>query len=139
MPGNILTPTAVLIVWTMVLLIWMFATRRAALQKTGVAGLKFGARGPDFDGFIDDRTQWKAHSYNYQFEQPTIFYATVVVLSLSGYSSLDVALAWLYVLLRIAHSVWQAAVNRQPARMYLFVAYSSVLLLLAVRALAATL
>ena len=93
MQGNILTPAAFLVVWTMVLLIWMFATRRAALQKTGVGGLKLGARGPDFDGVIDDRTQWKAHSYNYQFEQPTIFYAATFILVLSGYRPADVLLA----------------------------------------------
>jgi hypothetical protein len=45
----------------------------------------------------------------------------------------------LYVVLRIVHSVWQAAVNRQPARAILFLASTVVLAILAVQALLATL
>lgn len=139
MGGTILTPAAVLVVWTLVLLGWMFSARARAIRDKGLAGLKFGARGRDFDGFLDDRAQWKAHSYNYQFEQPTVFYAVVFILVLGGYTVADTILAWLYVALRVVHSVWQAAVNRQPTRMYLFVAHSAVLAVLAVRALMATL
>jgi len=81
---------------------------------------------------------WKAHNYNHLMEQPTVFYTAVFILALSGYTAGDATLAWLYVLLRIVHSVWQAAINRQPARAILFLAASVVLLILAVRALLAT-
>jgi len=45
MPLNILTPAAVLVVWTLVMLIWMAATRGPALGKLGTDKLKPGARG----------------------------------------------------------------------------------------------
>lgn len=139
MPGNILTPAAVLVVWTIVMCIWMGAVRRPAIQTLGTDKLKHSARGQDLDGLVDERAQWPSHNYNHLMEQPTVFYAAVFILTLSGYPVYVVWLAWLYVLLRIAHSVWQAAVNRQPVRMYLFLASSVVLGVIAVQALLVTL
>jgi hypothetical protein len=72
-------------------------------------------------------------------EQPTLFYATVFILAMSGASGLDVRLAWAYVLIRVVHSVWQATVNRVPVRMVLFMLSSVCLIILALRALLATL
>jgi hypothetical protein len=135
---NILTPAAVLAVWTMVMLIWMGATRGPALRKLGTDKLKHGARGQDLEGLIPDEVNWKAHNYVNLMEQPTVFYAAVFILALSGADNGDAVLAWLYVLLRIAHSVWQAAINRQPLRMMLFLAASVVLVMLVLRALVAT-
>jgi hypothetical protein len=139
MAPNILTPAAVLVIWTVIVCIWMAATRGPALGKLGTDKLKHGARGQDLEGLIPDEVNWKAHNYVNLLEQPTIFYAAVFILVLSGYGALDTLLAWLYVVLRIVHSVWQAAVNRQPARAILFLASTVVLAILAVQALLATL
>lgn len=139
MPPNILTPAALLVVWTLAMFVWMAATRGPALSKLGPDKLKLGARGPDLDGVLDDRVNWKAHNYNHLHEQPTVFYAAVLILVLAGYGVADVLLAWTYVGLRVVHSIWQATVNRQPARAMLFVASSLVLIGLGVRALLATL
>jgi uncharacterized MAPEG superfamily protein len=139
MPPNILTPAAVLVVWTLVMFAWMAATRGPALGKLGPDKLKPGARGQDLEGLLDDRVNWKAHNYTHLHEQPTVFYAAVLILVLAGYSLADVLLAWAYVAVRIVHSVWQATVNRQPARAILFLASSLILIGLGVRALLATL
>jgi hypothetical protein len=139
MPPNILTPAAVLVVWTLVMFVWMVATRGPALSKLGTDKLKLGARGADVEPLLDDRVNWKAHNYAHLHEQPTIFYAAVLILVLAGYGLADVLLAWAYVGLRVAHSIWQAAVNRQPVRVVLFLLSSLCLLALGVRALVATL
>ena len=139
MPANILTPAAVLVVWTVIMCIWMAVTRGPALGKLGTDKLKHGARGQDLEGLIPDDVNWKAHNYVHLLEQPTIFYAAVFILVLSGYRPVETLFAWLYVVLRIAHSVWQAAVNTQPARAILFLVSSLVLGILAVQALLATL
>ena len=139
MAPNILTPAAVLVVWTVIMAIWMAATRGPALGKLGTDKLKRGARGQDLEGLIPDEVNWKAHNYVNLLEQPTIFYAAVFILGLSGYGPLDTLLAWLYVVLRIVHSVWQAAVNTQPARAILFLLSSVVLAILAIEALLAAL
>jgi hypothetical protein len=139
MPPNILTPAAVLVVWTMVMFAWMAATRGPALSKLGSVKLKPGARGLDLEPLLDERVNWKAHNYAHLHEQPTVFYAAVMILVFAGYGMADVLLAWAYVVLRMAHSVWQATINRQPGRAVLFLLSSAFLIGLGVRALLATL
>ena len=139
MPPNILTPAAVLVVWTLVMTVWMMATRGRAIRRLGPDKLKPDARDPDVEPLLDERINWVAHNYNHLHEQPTVFYAAVLILVLSGYSLADVLLAWGYVALRVAHSVWQARVNRQPARAVLFLLSSLFLIGLGARALLATL
>ena len=139
MPPNILTPAATLVVWTLVMLLWMAATRGPALSKLGAETLKPGARGQDLEDLLDERVNWKAHNYAHLHEQPTIFYAAVLILVLAGYGTADVLLAWSYVGLRVLHSIWQAAVNRQPMRATLFLLSSFCLIGLGLRALLATL
>ena len=138
MPSNILTPAAVLVVWTLIMLVWMMATRGPVLAKLGPDKQRPGARGQDVDDLIDPRINWKAHNYAHLHEQPTVFYAAVLILVLSGYGQTDVLLAWAYVVLRVAHSLWQATVNRQPVRVILFLLSSLCLIGLGVRALLAT-
>ena len=139
MTSSILTPAAALVLWTLAMLVWMAATRGPELRKLGADKLKPGTRGVDLDGVIDERVNWKAHNYNHLHEQPTLFYATVMILALAGFNAIDVALAWAYVLLRIAHSWWQATVNDLRVRVTLFAVSSAFLLLLVLRALFATL
>ena len=139
MTSSILTPAAALVLWTLAMLVWMAATRGPELRKLGADKLKPGTRGVDLDGVIDERVNWKAHNYNHLHEQPTLFYATVMILALAGFDAIDVALAWAYVLLRIAHSWWQATVNDLRVRVTLFAVSSAFLLLLVLRALFATL
>jgi hypothetical protein len=139
MPSNILVPAATLVVWTLVMFVWMAATRDPALSKVEPGKLKLGARGPDLEPLLDERVNWKAHNYAHLHEQPTVFYAAVLILVLSGYGQADVVLAWAYVVVRVIHSLWQATVNRQPARAVLFILASLCLIGLGVRALLATL
>ncbi|MDB5687163.1 MAG: hypothetical protein JWR77_1752, partial [Rhizorhabdus sp.] len=64
-----------------------------------------------------------------------IFYATTISLALLGAGGgLNATLAWIYVALRIAHSLVQALVNIVLLRFAIFMAASLVLLILGVRA-----
>jgi hypothetical protein len=73
-------------------------------------------------------------------EQPTLFYAAIGILALLGQASVtNVTLAWGYVGLRIAHSVWQILVNTVPVRFGLFILSTLCLIGLAVNAVRATL
>ena len=68
-------------------------------------------------------------------EQPTLFYAVALTLALLGEGAgLNAALAWLYVGLRIAHSLVHAIVNAIMLRFAIFMAASVVLLVMTVRA-----
>ena len=73
-------------------------------------------------------------------EQPTLFYAVVMVLALAGEGSgLNAGFAWAYVATRVVHSVWQATVNIVPVRVVLFTFSTLCLLVLAINAVRATL
>lgn len=130
-----LAPAAVLVLWTLVMLCWMAGTRLPAIAKTGAMGkAPPGMRGQDLETILPRQINWKAHNYTHLMEQPTLFYATVVILALAGGTHTDVALAWAYVVIRVAHSLWQATVNVVPVRFALFLASSLCLMVLAVRA-----
>ena len=138
MPQTILAPTIVLVLWSLIMLLWMGATRFPAIAKLGVDPKSFpvGGRGRDLEELLPPSVTWKAHNYDHLMEQPTIFYATVFVLVVIGEGAgLNATLAWGYCLLRIVHSVWQATVNKVvPVRIGLFFASSACLVVLAVRA-----
>ena len=142
MQAQILAPAAVLIAWSLIMLFWMAFTRLPAMKKASGGGLgqaKPGGRGQDLEGVLDDRVNWKSHNYTHLMEQPTLFYAAVMIIALLGAAAGDVLAAWLYVGLRIVHSLWQSLVNRVPVRFTLFLLSTLALAWLAGRALALTL
>jgi hypothetical protein len=140
MQAQVLAPAAVLVVWTLIMLVWAAGTRLPALSKMGgLANAKPGGRGQDLEGVIDDRINWKSHNYSHLVEQPTLFYATLLIIAVMGAHHFDVLLAWIYVAIRIVHSIWQATVNRVPVRFVLFALSTLCLVALAIHALALTL
>ncbi len=141
MQAQMLAPAAVLVAWSLVMLFWMAFTRFPAMNRLGrdVGSAKPGGRGQDLEGVIPDKVNWKAHNYAHLMEQPTIFYPAVVILAIMGAGALDVLLAWIYVVLRIIHSVYQATVNVVKVRFLIFLLSTLALTALAVRAVIATL
>lgn len=143
MNSPILAPAAILVLWSLVMLLWMAGTRLPAMKKLGVDPAKRtpGGRGVDLEGVLPASINWKAHNYAHLMEQPTIFYATVAILALTAQGDgLNLALAWAYTVLRIAHSIWQATVNTIfPVRFGLFLLSSICLIVMAVNAVVATL
>ena len=141
MQAQMLAPAAVLVAWSLVMMLWMALTRLPAMAKVG-GGLKNaprGGRGQNLEGVLPDKINWKAHNYAHLVEQPTLFYAVSVILAILAPSPVAVLLAWIYVGLRIVHSVWQATVNIVAVRFLLFFASTLALTALAVMALIATL
>ena len=142
MQAQMLAPAAVLVVWTLVVLLWIIPARFGAVAKVADKSAlpnKPGVRGADLEGVLPDKANWPAHNYAHLVEQPTLFYVTVVILALTGPGALDVTLAWAYVALRIVHSLWQNLVNTIPVRFGLFLLSTIALIVLAVRAVMATL
>jgi len=122
MHSEILKPMVVLIAWTLVMLVWLVATRLPAMKAAGVdLGKLVGGKRADADGVLPPATQWKAHNYNHLMEQPTLFYAVCLVIAFSGTGDgMNAWIAWGYVGFRIAHSLWQATVNKVSTRFLLF-------------------
>lgn len=141
MQAQMLAPAAVLVVWTIIVLFWIVPVRFGAIAKVedkSVFTGKEGGRGQDLEGKIPDKANWPAHNHTHLHEQPTLFYAVVVILAIAGPASLDVMLAWVYVGLRIIHSLWQILVNKVSIRFALFLLSTIVLAALAIRAVIAT-
>jgi hypothetical protein len=122
MSHAILQPVVVLVAWTIVMLVWMVATRLPAMRAAGIdLGKLVGTKAADADRSLPPEAQWKAHNYNHLMEQPTLFYAICLVIAVTGTGiAINVALAWGYVGLRIAHSLVQATTNRVRPRFMLF-------------------
>lgn len=141
MQAQMLAPAAVLIAWSLVMLAWTALSRFPALKRAsiGLKTAKPGGRGQDLEGVLDDRVNWKAHNYAHLMEQPTLFYAASLVVALLGATEGDVLAAWIYVALRIVHSLWQATVNTLNVRFPLFLLGTLALAFLAARALSLTL
>ena len=140
MQAQMLAPAAVLIAWSLIMLIWMAAARLPAMRSMGGVGkAKPGGRGQDLEGVLDDRINWKAHNYAHLMEQPTLFYAVSLIIALLGAAGGDVLAAWIYVGFRIVHSIWQSTVNVVAVRFMLFAVSSLALVWLAIRALSLTL
>jgi hypothetical protein len=140
MHSEILQPIAVLAAWTMAMWVWMYATRIPAMQRIKELDLNkwTGGKGSDLDNVLPANVQWIAHNYNHLHEAPTVFYAVCFVLAISGWGDgLNATIAWVYVALRIAHSLVQALWNRIIVRFTLFALSSIALIMLTVRAVMA--
>ena len=140
MNAPILAPAAILILWSLIILIWLATTRLPALSKAGLDLSGAGGRGQDIDPQLPPSVAWKSHNYAHLMEQPTLFYAVVVLLTLVGQGDgLNAQLAWAYVGIRIAHSLWQALVNTVPIRFGLFILSTISLFALSINLVIATL
>jgi hypothetical protein len=138
---EILKPVAVLAAWTMVMWVWMYATRIPAinkLPKTDEPGADQGWTSAKLEALLDPKIQWKAHNYNHLHEAPTVFYAVALALAMLGQGDgINLQIAWVYVALRIIHSVFQATVNKVMPRFALFAASSLALMALVLHLLIA--
>ncbi len=136
MQAQILAPAVALVLWTIVVLFWMAATRLPPIfkQPGGMANAKRGGRGQDLEGVLPDSVQWKSHNYTHLLEQPVLFYAIIGVLAILGANENDVLFAWGYVALRIVHSLWQSLVNTVTVRFTLFILSTVCLIALALHA-----
>ncbi|KAA1191995.1 MAPEG family protein [Pseudohalioglobus sediminis] len=142
MAPPILAPAAVLILWSIIVLFWIMFTRFPAFKKAGIdlTQAEPGGRYQDVEPAMPAKVNWVSHNYVHLMEQPTLFYAVIMILAVAGDSTTtSLALAWAYCGLRIVHSLWQNLVNTIPIRFMLFLASSLCLLGLALKAVYLTL
>ena len=120
MDSPILTPIVILVAWSLVMWLWMYATRLPAMGRMKMR----------LDPEVPPKTlmeqlpasvRWKADNYNHLMEQPTLFYAIALVLAVNeAGSGLNVIFAWFYVILRIIHSLVQTLGNNIMIRFAVF-------------------
>jgi len=131
----ILAPMVGLVIWSFIMWAWMYGTRLPAMSKAeGLdASNMVGGIGSDLDRVLPPKIQWIAHNYNHLMEQPTLFYAICAALAIVGAGNdLNLTLAWVYVAVRIVHSLVQALNNRIMIRFLLFMISGIILLWLTI-------
>lgn len=117
----------VLVAWSLVMWLWMYATRIPAMSAAKIDPQD--ARFPGSLSVLPDAARQVADNYNHLHEQPTVFYALAVITYLAGQTGeLTGGLAWGYVVLRVVHSLVQATINRVPIRFLVFALSSLVLI-----------
>ena len=120
MHSPMLAPIVALIAWTMVMWTWMYATRLPAIRKLGMKLDPEAPRGAQV-ATLPARVRWKADNYNHLMEQPTLFFALALVLAAVGRDhGWPLVLAWIYVGLRVVHSLLQATWNKIEVRFSVF-------------------
>ncbi|MXO90010.1 MAPEG family protein [Pontixanthobacter aquaemixtae] len=134
MEAEILKPIVALLAWTMVMWAWMYITRIPAMNRApGIesAAKLVGTTGASLRAQLPDKVNWKADNYNHLHEQPTVFYAVAIVLAIIGQGDgMNAFLAWIYVGLRVMHSLVQVTANKVLVRFVLFALSSLVLIAL---------
>ncbi|MBB3047895.1 hypothetical protein FHR99_002161 [Litorivivens lipolytica] len=118
---SILGPVVVLVAWSLVMWLWMYATRIPAIAK---ANMQLDPNAPNGEQMaqLPPAVRWKADNYNHLMEQPTIFYAIAITLAVLGAGDgVNATLAWAYVGLRVLHSLIQVLVNKIEVRFMVFV------------------
>ena len=145
MNNAILGPVVALAAWTMVIWIWMYATRLPAMGRAGIdgktmVGSSSGSLRNDLIAKGEERASWVADNYNHLHEAPTVFYAVAIVLAMIGQGdNLNATIEWVYVGLRVAHSLVQILSNRVIVRLMLFALSTLALIMLVVHAVMAVL
>lgn len=131
-----LTPVLALVCWTLIVWIWMYATRIPAMQAAKIDPQT--ALHPGSLAVLPTRVRVVADNYNHLHEQPTIFYALAFYTHLaSAADPLTIAFAWAYVGLRVVHSLMQIVVQRVIFRFMSFALSSICLIVIAVHNLLA--
>ncbi|HEY0974749.1 MAG TPA: MAPEG family protein [Solimonas sp.] len=133
-PFPMLQPVVALVLWSMVMWGWMYATRIPAIQRARMKLDSDAPRGEQMSQ-LPPAVRWKADNYNHLMEQPTIFYAAALALAVAGdTTTVSVALAWAYVGTRVLHSFVQSLGNIILMRFGVFFVSSLILLALSIRA-----
>ena len=128
-----LTPVLALVAWTLVMWVWMYATRIPAMKAAGIDPQEAAYPGT-WVHRLRPGVRSVADNYNHLHEQPTLFYALMFFGAMTGGGDATaLTLAWAYVLLRVLHSLIQATFNRVIVRFGVFALGSLVLMALTVR------
>ncbi|KAL1304388.1 hypothetical protein AAFC00_003388 [Neodothiora populina] len=150
----LLRPVLGLVGWTFAMEAWMYQTRIPAINRYNVQVRPEGTVA-DMNAKLPAVVRWKADNYNHLHEAPLRFYVVALTHSLlfllqqqqqsgafatkdffsSSEQSMDteLALAWMYVGLRVVHSLVQALTNRVMVRFGVYLASEVVMLGLFIR------
>ena len=116
---SILLPVLTLAFWTFIIFAIMAPARFYFLRMKHP---QTAAHTKNLKGLLPPWTERVADNYNHLFEQPVVFYAIALSIAvINNIEPLMIQLAWVYVALRVLHSIVQITFNFVPLRFSLFV------------------
>jgi hypothetical protein len=118
----ILQPVFTLGLLTVVMTFWMYITRISAMKTLKIHPQKAQDTN-NLKELLPKEVTRISNNYNHLFEQPTLFYVVSISIAVLGHVDQSfVILAWLFVGLRVVHSMVQATVDIVMLRFGLFLA-----------------
>ncbi|MDN5782535.1 MAG: MAPEG family protein [Luteimonas sp.] len=125
MPRAIFLPAFAMVVLTFVVWLRMYTTRIAQMKRERIHPQAVATSAQSAARLTDSRA---ADNFRNLFELPVLFYLALVVAAVSGLATdVTLALAWLFVLLRVVHSFIQCSYNKVMHRFQAYLAGSVVL------------
>ena len=116
---SILLPVLTLAFWTFIIFAIMAPARFYFLRMKHP---QTAAHTKNLKGLLPPWTERVSDNYNHLFEQPVVFYAIALSIAvINNIEPLMIQLAWVYVALRVLHSIVQITFNFVPLRFTLFV------------------
>jgi hypothetical protein len=123
--ARILAPAFAMVALTFVVWWRMFFVRIGQMKRERIHPQAVATSAQAAARLTDSRA---ADNFRNLFELPVLFYAALFVAALTGQVGLaTLALAWLFVALRIVHSAIQCSYNKVMHRFYAYVAGGMVL------------
>lgn len=122
--AQLLYPVMVMVAITFAVAMRLLRLNISAYKKGDVHGGYFKV----YQGEAPDYLLAARDHYKNLFELPVLFYLLIVLLINTGFDTMDVALAWGFVLLRCVHSYIRWTSNFVPYRYKIFVAGGAMLL-----------
>ena len=123
----ILLPLFVEVLLTYVLMFWMGRARVTTVSSGQVKVRDIALGQPAWP----ERVQQVSNAYHNQFQLPVLYYVlTILAIVTKQADFLFVVMAWLFVVLRIAHAAVHVTSNRVSRRFFIFAAGAFVLLLM---------
>ena len=123
----VLLPVFVQVALTFGLLFWMASARTGSVRRgeTKIRDIALG------QSVWPAKAQQISNCYDSQFQLPLLFYVLVILAWITRHADLIfVVMAWLFVLLRIAHAYIHTTSNHVPTRFKVFAAGMLVLLVM---------
>lgn len=122
----ILWPVFALVAWIYAVWFWMYVERFALMRRTPPGAEDFATMEAGRRYFAP--VEMPAANFSNLFEMPVLFFALVPLLMITHHANhIQVALAWIYVALRVLHSLVQIVVRRVPVRFFVYLASCAVL------------
>ncbi|UYH50831.1 MAPEG family protein [Candidatus Kirkpatrickella diaphorinae] len=132
----LILPMIALIVWSLFMTLWMVVARVMLAVRYAQRGVETDAASPSATDkpALPDTVKWIGDNANHLLEQPILFYALCFAATLSGVDDgIFLIASWIYVVLRIVHSMWQSLVNAIAVRFILYIFFTLDLTYMAAR------